>query len=113
MADPVAWTVVERGWQVFDAEGEKVGRVNEITGDHNADIFDGITITRGGALSSPRYVPSEHVAQILSGEVHLSLSRVEVEKLASYTEPIAEEILPETASWWERLASWWQRLFRR
>jgi len=103
MADPVAWTVIERGWNVFDAGGDDIGRVDQITGDHNADIFDGITISSGSAFSTPRYVPSEHVAQILSGEVHLSISRDEVENLPAYSEPTAERILPESASWWRRL----------
>jgi len=102
MTDPVAWTVVERGWKVYDAAGDEIGHVDEITGDENVDIFDGITISHG-VLSKPHYVPSEDVAQILDGEVHLSLSRVEVEQLATYTEPVAEEILPESASWWRRL----------
>lgn len=102
MADPVAWNVIERGWKVFDAAGDEIGRVDEITGDENVDIFDGITISHG-VLSKPHYVPSEHVAQILDGEVHLSLSHAEVEKLATYREPVAEEILPESASWWRRL----------
>jgi len=102
MTDPVAWTVVERGWKVYDAAGDEIGHVDEITGDENVDIFDGITISHG-VLSKPHYVPSENVAQILDGEVHLSLSRAQVEQLATYTEPVAEESLPESASWWRRL----------
>ena len=102
MADPVAWNVIERGWKVFDAAGGELGYVDEITGDENVDIFDGLTISHG-VLSKPHYVPSENVARILEGEVHLSLSHADVEKLATYTEPIAEEILPESASWWRRL----------
>jgi hypothetical protein len=102
MADPVAWTVIERGWKVLDAAGEEIGQVDEVTGDENVDIFDGLTVSEG-ILSKPKYVPSEHVAQVLQGEVHLSLSRAEIEQLAPYTEPVAEEILPESASWWRRL----------
>jgi hypothetical protein len=102
MADPVAWTVIERGWKVFDSAGDDVGRIDEITGDENVDIFDGLTISQG-VLSKAKYVPSEHVAEILEGEVHLSLTRDEVEKLESYTEPVAEQILPESASWWRRI----------
>ena len=104
MADPVAWTVIERGWKVFDAPGDEIGHVDEITGDENVDIFDGITISHG-VLSKPHYFPSENVAQILEGEVHLSLSRAEVEQLAEYNEaPIEEQILPESSKWYERLA---------
>ena len=103
MPDPVAWTVIERGWKVFDAAGDEIGHVDEITGDENVDIFDGLTISHG-VLSKPRYVPSENVVQIFDGEVHLSLSHADVEKLAAFTEPpVQEEVLPESASWWRRL----------
>jgi len=80
MADPVAWTMIERGWTVIDAAAEEIGHVDEIRGDENADIFDGIMISHG-ILSKPTYVPSEDVAQILEGEVHLSLARDAVEAL--------------------------------
>jgi|SRR5690242_6236321 hypothetical protein len=102
MPDPVAWNVIERGWKVFDAAGGEIGYVDEITGDENVDIFDGLTISHG-VLTKPHYVPSENVAQILDGEVHLSLSHADVEELATYQEPTAEEITPESASWWRRL----------
>lgn len=104
MPDPVAWTVIERGWIVRDAEGEEVGRVGEVTGDENADIFDGLTISKG-ILSKDRYVPSEHVADIREGEVHLDLTRRDVEALQQFVEPPPEEqILPESSTWYQRLA---------
>jgi hypothetical protein len=78
--DPVAWNVIERGWTVFDAAGDEIGRVDEVTGDENADIFDGLMVSKG-ILSKSRYVPAENVAQILEGEVHLSLGRDAVEAL--------------------------------
>jgi hypothetical protein len=80
MADPVAWTMIERGWKVLDSEHEEIGHVDEVRGDENADIFDGLTISQG-ILSRPKYVPSEDVAQIFEGEVHLSLTRDAVEAL--------------------------------
>jgi hypothetical protein len=104
--DPVAWTVIEPGWKVFDAAGEEVGRVHEITGDPNADIFDGLTIKQG-ILAKDKYVPSEHVARILEGEVHLALTRDRIEALADFKAPAAEErVLPESSTWYQRLA-WW------
>jgi hypothetical protein len=81
MPDPVAWTLIEPGWKVFDASGENVGRVHEVRGDLNLDIFDGLTI-RQGILSRDEYVPAEHVATIYEGEVHLAISREEIEALA-------------------------------
>jgi sporulation protein YlmC with PRC-barrel domain len=73
MPDPVAWKVVEAGWRVLDADGKKVGVVNEIAGDIEADIFDGVLVGDGGTvLSRTKYVPSEEVAAIYEGEVVLA-----------------------------------------
>ena len=71
MPDPVAWKVVEKGWKVFDASGEQIGHVADVLGDAEADIFDGLSVTKG-LLSGNEYVPSERVGQILEGEIHLS-----------------------------------------
>jgi hypothetical protein len=106
VADPVAWTMIEPGWKVFDAEGEEVGSVHELTGDENADIFDGLAIKQG-ILSKDQYVPSERVAQILEGEVHLSLTRAQIEALETYTEPTEEQIIPESSTWYQRFAWKW------
>jgi hypothetical protein len=106
VADPVSWKVIERGWRVYDADGSEIGKVDEITGDAEADIFDGLTVDKG-ILSHVRYVPSESVAEIREGEVHLSLRHEEVENLETFTEPAAEEqIIPEASTWYQRLA-WW------
>jgi hypothetical protein len=105
--DPVAWTVIEAGWKVLDAEGEEVGRVHEITGDENVDIFDGLTIARG-LLSKDQYVPSEHVGEIREGEVHLTLTRAQVEGLETASEPAPEEqVIPESSTWSQRFAWKW------
>jgi hypothetical protein len=84
VADPVAWTVIEPGWKVFDAEGEEIGTVHEVDGDENLDIFDGLEVKQG-ILGKDQYVPSEHVAQILEGEVHLSLTHAQIEALTGRT----------------------------
>ena len=66
--DPVSWKVVEQGWKVLDEQGEQIGHVHEITGDPEADIFDGVEISHG-VLSETEYVPSERVVEIREGEV--------------------------------------------
>ena len=106
MSDPVSWMIVERGWRVLDAAGEEIGKVDEITGDPGADIFDGLTISKG-ILSHDLYVPSERVGEIREGEVHLMLTRDAVEALQESKEPAPEEqILTEGSTWYQRLA-WW------
>ena len=96
MPDPVAWTLIERGWNVVDAGGAKIGRVDEVVGDENIDIFDGL------AISGRKYVPSEQVGTIYEGEIHLT---VRGDTLADYTAPAVEEsIIPEPSTWLQRFA---------
>lgn len=105
MSDPVSWFVVERGWQVVDRDGEQVGTVDEITGDENADIFDGLSVS-GGFFSEPRYVPSEQVGEITDGRIELRLSRAEIEALPQFHEPKASlEVSSEKASLTDRAAA--------
>jgi hypothetical protein len=103
--DPVSWFVIERGWQVVDRDGEEVGTVDEVTGDENADIFDGLSVS-GGFFSDPRYVPSEQVAEITDGRIVVRLSRAEVEGLSQFNEPPASlELSSEKASLTDRAAA--------
>jgi hypothetical protein len=103
MPDPVAWKAVEKGWHVFDREGEQVGTVFEIAGDTEHDIFDGFGIktTRFGRV---KYVPAEIVASIAVGEVRLTTSHDEVDGLENLHEEVEEQILPQKSRWYQRLA---------
>jgi len=86
VADPVSWLLIEAGWKVLAADGSEVGKVDEVTGDSGADIFDGLAIATS-ALGQPRYVPAEQVAEIVEGSVWLKLSPEQVERLGEYLEP--------------------------
>ena len=83
MADPVAWIGVEPGWEVEASNGEKLGTVDEMLGDPNADIFDGLAVAPG-LLKKPKYVPSERVGEIVEGRVALELSEAEFDALDDY-----------------------------
>jgi hypothetical protein len=95
--------MIEPGWQVVDAHGEEIGRIDAVTGDSTADIFDGLAIATG-VLAHPKYVPAEQVGEITDGKVHLKLERSGFEALGQYDEP-AESIAVEgdAASRGERL----------
>jgi hypothetical protein len=84
--DPVAWTLIEPGWNVVAADGSDVGRVDEVVGDENVDIFNGLKILTG-RLGSPKYVPSEQVGEIVEGRVGLQLTKEEIDRLGDYDEP--------------------------
>ncbi|HEY1369684.1 MAG TPA: DUF2171 domain-containing protein [Gaiellaceae bacterium] len=109
MPDPVSWFVIEAGWSVVDAEGQEIGKVSEVTGDSDKDIFDGLSIT-SGILRTPRYVPSEQVDAIVEGQVSLKLSGDEVMRLEEFTEPPPQErISSEKAPIWLRIGDWFRR----
>jgi sporulation protein YlmC with PRC-barrel domain len=63
--DPVSWLMVERGWTVVDAHGKKVGKVDEVLGDAQVDIFHGL-------LVDGKEILAERVAEISEGEVRLA-----------------------------------------
>jgi uncharacterized protein YrrD len=69
--DPVAWTVMEPGWLVRDTEGKQLGKVAEVRGDVELDIFDGITVS-SGLLGKAEYVSADRIAGIFDGEVMLT-----------------------------------------
>lgn len=63
--DPVAWLLIEPGWTVLNAEGEKVGKVKEVLADEQADIFHGL-------LVGDEEILADRVAEIHEGHIHLS-----------------------------------------
>jgi hypothetical protein len=93
--DPVSWKVIEPGWRVVSADGADVGRVDEVAGDGDKDIFNGLSVSRG-LFRRRRYVPSEQVAEIVEGTVRLRIDRSGFEHLGDYRRPPpSEQFLPE------------------
>ena len=84
--DPVAWFLIEQGWQVLDAGGNDVGQVEEVDGDENADIFSGLVIATS-LFGGYRSVGAEQVQFITEGHIRLSLTRDEVKDLPEKTHP--------------------------
>jgi hypothetical protein len=70
--------MITPGWRVYASDGTEVGQVDEVTGDENADIFDGLAVA-ASALGKPKYVPAENVTTITEGRVDLSLSSADFE----------------------------------
>jgi sporulation protein YlmC with PRC-barrel domain len=72
MADPVSWLMIEPGWQVVAADGTEIGQVEEVVGDADSDIFNGLAVSTR-VLGKPKYVPAERVGEITDGKVELDL----------------------------------------
>ena len=62
--DRVAWVLVERGWKVVDAKGDKVGKVDEVLADEQTDIFHGLMV-------NGKEIFAERIAEIREGEIRL------------------------------------------
>ena len=87
---------------MVDASGGAIGKVEAVTGDSNADIFDGLAVATE-MLTRPKYVPAEQVGTITDGTVQLTLERSAFDALGEYEEPAEEEeIEPEKASFGAR-----------
>jgi uncharacterized protein YrrD len=126
VSDPVSWFVIEAGWKVVDATGNEIGKVESVVGDSAEDIFNGLAVSTG-LLERPRYVPSERVQQITEGEIWLSVTTDELERMEEFEEPPASlEIEGDKASITDRVAdvfidpeskpqplTLWQRLMNR
>jgi uncharacterized protein YrrD len=69
--DPVSWLMIEPGWMVYDATGEKVGKVKQVLADEQADIFHGVLVERG-LLGDEEEIDADRIAQIHEGDLHLS-----------------------------------------
>jgi hypothetical protein len=91
MADPVSWKVAERGWSVVANDGNEVGKLDQVLGDTEADIFDGLAVGAGTVLDRPVYVPSEKVGEIEEGTVHLTIDAAAYAQLTPYEPPPSSE----------------------
>ena len=79
---------MEPGWDVVDSAGESVGKIDEVLGDKNRDIFDGLAVSTG-LVGKAKYVPAERVGEIQEDRVQLEMSADEVDRLEPYeTEPV-------------------------
>ena len=87
---PVSWLVVERGWRVIGADGNEIGRVDEIAGDTGKDIFSGVVVSEG-LFKSRRFVPAERVTRIVDGEVHVDVGTAHADQLEEYEAPAPQE----------------------
>ena len=77
--DPVAWSYVEPNTIVVGADGEELGRVEQMLGTEGEGIFHGIAVRpkRGG---DARVVPADAVTSLTSAKVGVAWN---AEQLAS------------------------------
>jgi hypothetical protein len=88
MSEPgpeVSWKAIEEDARVLSADDKEVGRVSQVVGDPDADVFTGLAISVN-LLGRDRFVASERITAIWPGRVELSLTAAEVERLPEHEE---------------------------
>jgi hypothetical protein len=85
----VSWKAIERDATLSSSDGQEVGKVIEVAGDPEADIFNGLVVSLG-RLDANRYVPAERVTAIWPRRVEVAATAAELERAPEYQEPVAE-----------------------
>lgn len=63
LGDPISYLEMPTGVPVYSADGEKLGRVEQVLSAPEADIFDGLVVS-GGRLRGRRFVDAPEVAAL-------------------------------------------------
>lgn len=85
-ADPVSWLQIEQGWNVVASDGVSIGVVEQIEGDKQDDIFDGLAVQLAPS-GQIVYVPGEQVGLIYPGRVTLKIASTEGDGLQMFQAP--------------------------
>lgn len=83
MSDPVSWLQIAPGWAVVTADGTAVGSVEQVEGDKQSDIFDGLAVAPANGRGLV-YVPGEQVGAIHPGEVTVTFPAAEIGSLQPF-----------------------------
>lgn len=82
-SQPIGWPALAEGTRVVSVDGREIGRVAEVIGDENSNIFSGLVL-RTGLLATDRFVPADQVGELTSDEVRLTITALSAEKLEPY-----------------------------
>jgi hypothetical protein len=78
LGHPVSYLVAKRGIPVFSSDGQKLGRVVEVSAAPEANMFDGIVFDTTKGPGGHRFVDAPEVGQIYEGGVVLKIVADEV-----------------------------------
>src|SRR5918995_1555572 len=89
LGDPSSYLSLKEGAPVYSCDGEKVGEVEHVLADPDADIFDGVVLDTSVLPGGHRFVDAEQVEEIFERGVLLKLDRAEAERLPEPSEGAA------------------------
>ena len=89
MADygqPRSYLEIDEGVDVISSDGERVGALEHVLADDQADIFDGIVIDTAPGPGGHRFVDAPEVSEFRERAVIIGVTAADVEKLHQPTE---------------------------
>lgn len=81
LGHPVSYLVAKRGIPVFSSDGQKLGRVVQVSAAPEANMFDGILFDTAWGPGGRRFVDAPEVGQIYEHGVVLKIAAAEVDAL--------------------------------
>jgi len=114
---PIAYLLLEEGTPVFSSDGERVGTVEHVLADANADIFDGLVVDTRSGPGGFRFADAVEVDAIYERGVILALDRDAAAALPEPAENAAtmradpDDTTPDTAG--DKLRRAWDYLSGR
>ena len=95
LGEPSSYLNLAEGAEVYSCDGEKVGEVEHILADVDADIFDGLVLDTSILPGGHRFVDADQVEEIFERGVLLKLTREEAENAPEPSaNPAAMEVTP-------------------
>jgi uncharacterized protein YrrD len=81
LGDPVSYLVLSDGTDVVSSDGRKIGTVEHVLADPDADVFDGVIVDMRSGPGGHRFADAEQIASIHERGVVLSLDGEAAERL--------------------------------
>jgi len=81
LGDPVSYLVLAEGTDVLSSDGRKVGTVEHVLADPDADVFDGVIVDMRAGPGGHRFADADQVARIHERGVVLGLDATAAENL--------------------------------
>ena len=96
LGQPSSYLSLGAGLPVYSCDGEKVGEVEHVLADPDADIFDGLILDTSVLPGGHRFVDAPEVEEIFERGVLLKLDRSAADGLPEPSEnPASLEVSPD------------------
>jgi len=75
LGEPIAYLVLQPGTAVYDAAGERIGKVEHVLADPRVDVFDGLVVDTRLGPGGLRFADAGQIDELYERGVVLSVSR--------------------------------------